>query len=220
MQLLDSGEFAHVRAILEPYWLMFNFVLEYDTRPVTYALAPQKIWRNGPVVFVHYVWETSKATGAAAYPSWVSAPLRRASQKYNNCDYSIRLFLYYLSLRVRGMGAKIEWLTVRAKPRILFHLYGRPLTLRVRHSVFSITTVSGRGYIADFTIEQFGYPSSMWFMRMEECLVQCTTLEEMVQPCACEKDECDEKGGLGHGKRTGCRETLYESRLDMVEILG
>lgn len=180
-------EYADVKAILEPYWFMFNFVLEYDTRPITYALVPQRIRSSGPTILVHYVWDMLEAAGAAAYPAWVPHELRRSSQKYNCCDYSIRLFLCHLSMRLREVKAEIDWLAVDAKPRLLFHWHRRQLALRVRHSVFSITTPSGGEYIADFTVEQFGYPSSMWFMTTQEYITQCTTGEMMEQPSDNEK---------------------------------
>jgi hypothetical protein len=84
------------------------------------------------------------------------------------------------------VNAKIEWFAVDAKPLLLFHWYGSPLQLKVRHSVFRITTKLGEEYIADFTIEQFGYPSAMWFMGKQEYVEKCTTGKEMMQPCEVE----------------------------------
>jgi hypothetical protein len=176
-------EIATIKAILEPYWHMFSFVLEHEKRPITYALVPWKLSKSVPTIYIHHISESVDAIGAAAYSSWVSHQLRRSSQKYNHCDYSIRLFLHHLSSRLGDVKADIKWLAVYARPRILFHWHGYPLRLKVRHSVFSITTESGEEYIADFTIEQFGYPSSMWFMKKKEYVARCTTGEEMEQPC-------------------------------------
>lgn len=181
--LEPSADCAAIMAILEPYWHIFNFVLEHEQRPKTRALIPWRRSTSSPPVLVHFLEERVEASGAAAYPQWVSHQLRRSSHKYNHCDYSIRLFLGLFLRRLGEVNAKIEWFAVDAKPLILFHWCYYPLQLKVRHSVFSITTKSGEEYIADFTIEQFGYPSAMWFMEKKEYVAKCTTGQEMLQPC-------------------------------------
>lgn len=182
-RLRPSADCAEIMAILEPYWHIFNFVLEHEQRPKIRALIPWRTSTSSPPVLIHFLEGLVEASGAAAYPYWVSHQLRRSSHKYNHCDYSIRLFLGHFLRCLREVNAKIEWFAVDAKPLILFHWYGNPLQLKVRHSVFSITTKSGEEYIADFTIEQFGYPSAMWFMEKKEYVEKCTTGQEMMQPC-------------------------------------
>lgn len=181
-----SADGAEIMAILEPYWHIFNFVLEHEQRPKIQALIPWTISRSSPLVLIHFLEGLVEESGAAAYPCWVSHELRRSSHKYNHCDYSIRLFLGHFLRCLGEVDAKIEWFAVDAKPLFLFHWYGNPLQLKVRHSVFSITTRSGEEYIADFTIEQFGYPSEMWFMGKQEYVEKCTTGQEMMQPCEME----------------------------------
>ncbi|EUC47598.1 hypothetical protein COCMIDRAFT_89564 [Bipolaris oryzae ATCC 44560] len=181
--LQPSVDCAEIMAILEPCWHIFNFVLEHELRPKIQALIPWRTPRSSPPVLVHILEGPVEASGAAAYPCWVSHQLRRSSHKYNHCDYSIRLFLGHFLRCLGEVNAKIEWFAVDAKPLLLFHWYSNPLQLKVRHSVFSITTRSGEEYIADFTIEQFGYPSTMWFMEKKEYVENCTTGQKMRQPC-------------------------------------
>ena len=90
------------------------------------------------------------------------------------CDCSIKLFLVHLASALAIYSATVKWYTVVIKPSILIHWQHEPHTLYVRHSVFEITARSGKKYIADFTIEQFGFPAFMWFMHKETYMHQCT----------------------------------------------
>ncbi|EFQ89617.1 hypothetical protein PTT_14049 [Pyrenophora teres f. teres 0-1] len=151
---------------IDPYWHMFNFVLEHQPRRetnLTIQRTPQLPWivtksysQPGTRAFYHFphinMWTLPD-------PYW-----RLASYKFMHCDYSIILFLMYLERALARYGATVKWLTVKTRPYVLFHRqYERP-DADVRHSVFEITARSGNQYIADFTIEQFGYPGYMWFM--------------------------------------------------------
>ncbi|CAA9964566.1 hypothetical protein PTMSG1_07925 [Pyrenophora teres f. maculata] len=161
---------------IDPYWHMFNFVLEHQPRRetnLTIQRTPQLPWivtksysQPGTRAFYHFphinMWTLPD-------PYW-----RLASYKFMHCDYSIILFLMYLERALARYGATVKWLTVKTRPYVLFHRqYERP-DADVRHSVFEITARSGNQYIADFTIEQFGYPGYMWFMNKTVYMFQST----------------------------------------------
>ncbi|CAI9625477.1 unnamed protein product [Alternaria burnsii] len=115
--------------------------------------------------------------------------MRRGSNKFNHCDFSIRVFLYMLEPFLSRVNARITWLSVVAKPYwVIYWKHYRPYS-EVRHSVFNIETRSGDEYIADFTIEQFGYSSECWLMRKSEYEKQCTMGIRMRQPRSEEVDE-------------------------------
>ncbi|KAK1914828.1 hypothetical protein P3342_010817 [Pyrenophora teres f. teres] len=173
---------------IDPYWHMFNFVLEHQPRRetnLTIQRTPQLPWivtksysQPGTRAFYHFphinMWTLPD-------PYW-----RLASYKFMHCDYSIILFLMYLERALARYGATVKWLTVKTRPYVLFHRqYERP-DADVRHSVFEITARSGNQYIADFTIEQFGYPGYMWFMNKTVYMFQCTLGPWPAQPRQCE----------------------------------
>ncbi|KNG44083.1 hypothetical protein DDE82_002166 [Stemphylium lycopersici] len=122
--------------------------------------------------------------GIDHYPPEIQARVRMGSLKYNHCDYSIQLFLIYLEPLLREVGAKVEWFAVGAKPMVLFHSLPRPAQLYIRHSVFIITTTRSEEFIADFTIEQFGFPDAWWFMEKTAYLRLCTIGLTIKQPSA------------------------------------
>jgi len=77
------------------------------------------------------------------------------------CDYSIKLFLVHLASALAIHNATVKWYTVVVKPSILIHWQHELPILDIRHSVFEITARSGNKYIADFSVEQFGFPAFM-----------------------------------------------------------
>jgi len=180
---LPAQEYDEILTILEPYWHIFNLVLEYEPRVcVDHYFKPgipttitetERISPNGDYI---------QAYGSFVYASGVSELLRRGSSKFNHCDFSIYLFLCVFEPLLSHVRATIAWLAVEAKPKWVIHWKGyRPDPL-VRHSVFSIKSRSGDEYIADFTIEQFGFESEFWLMCRRDYEVLCTTGKERRQP--------------------------------------
>jgi hypothetical protein len=80
------------------------------------------------------------------------------------------------------IGANIEWHTVISNPRIVFHYSTSKPVPKVRHSVFLITSKTEQQFIADFTIEQFGFKPQMWFMKKEGYVRKCTLDEPVRKP--------------------------------------
>jgi hypothetical protein len=83
----------------------------------------------------------------------------------------------------------MEYLTEMSNPRIVFHWADQKPDPKVRYSAFFITTRSGEQFIADFTIEQFGFEPGMWFMKRENYAKECTLDEPVSKPSEEELDE-------------------------------
>ncbi|CAG5174273.1 uncharacterized protein ALTATR162_LOCUS7755 [Alternaria atra] len=187
-------QYVEVRSIIEPYWHVFNFVLEYEPRScvhhyVTPPTAPGEPFIITEIEIRSPHGEYTQAYGPSVHAPWISTAQQTASNKFNHCDFSIHLFLCYLEPLLSRVGATVIWLAVQAKPHWVIHWEGeRPYPL-VRHSVFSITTRSGDEYIADFTIEQFGFASEYWLMRKRDYEERFTTGNTRRQPSAREVEE-------------------------------
>jgi hypothetical protein len=199
---LQQSEYNEIKAKTEPYWHLFNFALDHEIRrPIVYLTTtapilynPAIIYQPSPAIVTEYAnsviedgkWVTS--AGALAYPPGTPTHIRRQSQKFNWCDNSIKIFLYYLLPLMQEIGAKIEWLTVTSNPRVVYHWFNCSPRPDIRHSVFLITSRTGEQYVADFTIEQFGFEEEMWFTKREEYMDMCTLDIPMSQPTEKEVD--------------------------------
>jgi hypothetical protein len=78
------------------------------------------------------------------------------------------------------------------------------------HSVCIVRSATGEQYIADFTIEQFGYPVDMWFMRWSEyrdkvCEDGGELADEEWAEYTEEMSEGDDLYVLMHALREACR---------------
>jgi hypothetical protein len=112
--------------------------------------------------------------GAAGFPPEISTELRRSVFKLEACDLAVNTFLPRVADALQPLGARVEWLEVRAHPRIMIRYPDQPLDSPI-HSVFCITAKTGEQFVADFTVEQFGYDDTCWFMNKDEYLAVCTT---------------------------------------------
>ncbi|KAF1915656.1 hypothetical protein BDU57DRAFT_577453 [Ampelomyces quisqualis] len=117
--------------------------------------------------------EVQEVKGIEAFPPEISSQLRSAVLKLNTCDMTVNAFLSRLSDALLSVGARTDWLLVCAEPLFGLHYDVRNLEMPV-HSVFCITTASGEEFIADFSVEQFGYDETHWFMDKYQYLVECT----------------------------------------------
>ena len=191
----SRGEFEEVQAIIAPYWHIFNLVLEYEPRLRVHLDINPSPGLGKPIVICESEYppihgRLIQAYGPAVHDPWISPDMRRGSNKFNHCDFSIRVFLYVLEPLLSRVNARITWLAVVAKPYwVIFWKDYQPDPQVLRHSVFNIETRSGDEYIADFTIEQFGYSSECWLMRKSEYEKQCTMGIRMRQPRSEEVDE-------------------------------
>jgi len=184
-QSLD--EYYRIRSILLLYWHIFNLVLEYERRPSVYHVPSVPTGWNRPFIITEVPLRDSNRRliydiGPHAHPSDVSLLDRLARNKYNHCDFSIQLFLIYLEPVFKEVGATITWLTVQVKPLIVYHLEGEQPDPFVRHSVFNIMTQTGAEYIADFTMEQFGFNINNFLMRKMDYKDAYTTNRKIPQP--------------------------------------
>lgn len=181
------AEYCSIRSILLLYWHIFNLVLEYECRPSVYHVQWMKTGWNRPSIITEVPCRDSNgklmyAIGSRAHGPSVSLLDRLARNKHNHCDFSIQLFLIYLEPALKRIGATITWLTVQSKPIIIHHLEGEPPDPFVRHSVFSITTRTGAEYIADFTMEQFGFNIENLLMHKRYYENMYTTHRQNPQP--------------------------------------
>jgi hypothetical protein len=71
--------------------------------------------------------------------------------------------------------------------------------LKVRYSVFLITSKTRQQFIADFTIEQFGFKPRMWFIKKEDYVRKCT-LDKLVRKPS--KEELEQARHSVFSKRT------------------
>jgi len=184
-QSLD--EYCRIRSILLLYWHIFNLVLEYERRPSVYHVPWVPTGWNRPFIITEVPVRDSNrrliyGIGPHAHPPDVSLLERLARNKYNHCDFSIQLFLIYLEPVFKEIGATITWLAVQVKPYVVYHLEGEQPDPFVRHSVFNIRTQTGAEYIADFTMEQFGFNINDFLMHKRDYQDAYTTKRKIPQP--------------------------------------
>jgi hypothetical protein len=198
-------EYEEIKAILELYWHLFNFALEYERKRCILYLTTTRHFIYSPSVITQHLDSTVEngryiaRAGALAYPTGTPETIRRQSDKYDQCDTSIRVFLIYLLPALKMIGAKIEWHTVISNPKVVFHYSTFKPEPKVRYSVFLITSKTGQQFIADFTIEQFGFKPRMWFMKKEDYVRKCT-LDKLVSKPS--KEELEQARHSVFSKRT------------------
>lgn len=117
--------------------------------------------------------EFERVKGTEVFPQDTSPRLQSAARKLNSCDITVNAFLYRLAELLSRVGARVDWYIVRATPLFGMH-YDTCNIVAPVHSTFCITTASGTEFIADFTIEQFGYGEEYWFMDQFHYLLECT----------------------------------------------
>jgi hypothetical protein len=125
-----------------------------------------------PIYTVHTRKDDSqnvvKTRGAAAMPPGTSYLFQSALQKWNLCDVATYSMLPYITPVVQKYHARADWLVIdNVVPRITLVYPGQKVEA-IQHSVCLITSATGKQYIADFTIEQFGYDGSMWFTKRSD----------------------------------------------------
>ncbi|KAF2634407.1 hypothetical protein P280DRAFT_524135 [Massarina eburnea CBS 473.64] len=101
--------------------------------------------------------------------------------------------------RLQSMGARIDWLLVSPYPLVTFRFFGDKVQ-NCKHSVFGITSQNAEQYIADFTIEQFGYNGeTRWFLSLAEYMESISGDGKWHLA----NDEDLESHGAGTGTETG-----------------
>ncbi|KAH9872923.1 hypothetical protein J1614_005318 [Plenodomus biglobosus] len=95
-------------------------------------------------------------------PKDLHESIRYAIPKLNMCDYVSAVFLPHLTNVLQQINARADWLIVELQPHFLLRFAGYELPEHQAHSTFSITTSSGEQFVADFTMEQFGFHPQYW----------------------------------------------------------
>ena len=108
----------------------------------------------------------------ASIPQGTPINIRNAILKADMCDFALLVFLPHVAHVLEKIGARVDWLTLYMQPVLRLFRNGESLRERVLHSVFIITTSNANQFIADFTIEQFGYNSRHWITPKSEYLIE------------------------------------------------
>ncbi|KAF1973626.1 hypothetical protein BU23DRAFT_639334 [Bimuria novae-zelandiae CBS 107.79] len=180
------------------------------------------------------------ACGLAAFPGLVNSSIAEEHRpqlytsllKWNECDFAVQTFLPSLQTQLsdRVPGTQAQWIIVSGvKQKVKFQQSGKGK--EPRHSAFLITVPSADGearFIADFTVEQFGYGSGMWFGPEVEYVAAVTeggeyVVADMEAELASNKWDGEQKKGQDRLRRI-CEELRWEGvekleRKDRVRYL-
>jgi len=178
-----EDDFTIIKHLVTPFRDIFRASLEnmYTARlsQIIKSEAPDDTEYAGLTVYTLHVdssedHERKFVKPAVAFPPGTSEQVRKAISRRNMCDITVNAFLSRLHDTVRQIGAKADWLEVRAAPLLMLRYKDETLDM-TPHSVIVVTTPSGQEFIVDLTIEQFGYDgNNHWFMEKHEYLDQCT----------------------------------------------
>ncbi|KAG9196018.1 hypothetical protein G6011_01139 [Alternaria panax] len=163
--MAHTTDYDQIKRILEPFHQIFMTVLEDVENPCL------------PIITLHPAKGDNfciVAKGRTALPPNIPYDLQTAILKFNQCDLSLVCFLGWIREALRPIGATVEWLLiVSIRPLSILHYSDdEPVIEGGRHSVFAITTASHERYVADFTLEHFGYPTELWFLKKAEYSVR------------------------------------------------
>ncbi|KAL1593316.1 hypothetical protein SLS60_010924 [Paraconiothyrium brasiliense] len=110
--------------------------------------------------------------GFASFPANTPESMQRAFLAWNECDLVVQALLPLLQaqLSARIPGVRVDWLNVEIAPVSLFRKPDSdPDDPDPEHSSFLITLPDDRGkFVADFTIEQFGFGEDCWFLPFDD----------------------------------------------------
>ena len=170
----NESEYDQIKRVLEPFRQIFMTILENAENDCVSHFTIDRTY-NPAVITLHPANGNNfsvSAKGRAAFPLSIPYDMQTAILKFNQCDLSVLSLLCWIRDALRPTGATVDWLMiVSVRPLSILHYSDEePVTRNGRHSVLAITTASGEQYIADFTIEQFGYPAELWFLRKQTIL--------------------------------------------------
>ncbi|KAH8632869.1 hypothetical protein IG631_11503 [Alternaria alternata] len=168
----NASEYDQIKSVLEPFRQIFMNILENAENDCVSHFTIDQTY-NPAIITLHPANGDTfsvSAKGRAAFPPSIPYDMQTAILKFNQCDLSVLSFLCWIRDALRPICATADWLMivpVRALS-ILHYSDEEPVTKNGRHSVFAITTASREQYIADFTLEQLGYPAELWFLQKAE----------------------------------------------------
>jgi hypothetical protein len=178
----DASDYDEVKSILEPYWHIWNLCLERFEVPIIdridFTHPPSHHPDLPTIINLHLLKDRAgkpkHTTGENTYPPWLNLPLQAGIARFNMCDASVCIFYSHLEKALEEMDATVDWLTPTLKPHLVFHYSTREPIPVIRHSFFGIRSRNGNAFVADFTIEQFGFKSATWFQKGKQYLSDCT----------------------------------------------
>jgi hypothetical protein len=166
-----APEFTHLKSLLEPFNTILNTLLCNTTLlrviSIHCTLPTPTSKYNIPVYTVNSAESDGYARGASAFTPDTPPSLQLAIRKHNRCDTSTAVLFPLVSALLEPHGARVDWINVAAAPKSLFESDIRAASIP-RHTAMLITTAAGNEYVADFTIEQFGFEGDMWFVTKAE----------------------------------------------------
>ncbi|KAF1915657.1 hypothetical protein BDU57DRAFT_279491 [Ampelomyces quisqualis] len=164
------SSFHAIQALLAPFNTLFNTLVSSLRHPLITHIDLTLPVHDSPLPYPIYTFHAAPlafARGAAAFPAATPAALQRALQKLDLCDVSVHMMRGHAQRVLDGVGARVSWVVVCGVPRFLVR-YGFEEAGLSFHSVCLVSTAGGEEFVADFTLEQFGYPQDRWFMRWDE----------------------------------------------------
>jgi hypothetical protein len=199
----NASEHDQIKKVLEPFRQIFMIILENAENDCVSHFTIDRTY-NPAIITLHPANGNDfsvSAKGRAAFPPSIPYDMQTAILKFNQCDLSVLSFLCWTRDALRPTGATVDWLMiVSVRPLSILHYSDEePVTRNARHSVLAITTASREQYIADFTLEQFGYPAGLWFLERAEYFTRfveagaswrIATAEDM-DDAHCDIAECD-----------------------------
>lgn len=166
-----------IKSIVSIHRAAFHAYLEHDTHPPITKL--KKKDPDPPEIAQEYTIimnvKAKAESGLSAFPPGTSPAMYTSVLKWEMCDFAVQTFIASLKkqLDLRVPGTKVDWITLSVNARIKFRLEKPTKDEEPRHSLFLITMPDAdeeTEFVADFTVEQFGYSGDGWFMEKGEYL--------------------------------------------------
>jgi hypothetical protein len=112
----DASDYDEVKAIIEPYWHMWNLCLERFEAPlidrIDFAHPPSHHPDSPTIISLHLLknraGESKYTTGKNAYPPWLNLHLRAGIAKFNMCDATICMFYSHLTKALEDIDATVD----------------------------------------------------------------------------------------------------------------
>ncbi|KAF1950597.1 hypothetical protein CC80DRAFT_554146 [Byssothecium circinans] len=177
--ITTSNELETVKEIVQAYHQIFKiWTTQYQSLEPIQSITstvPTDNDNDSPTTHTlhrapHSASTNLRSIGATAVPLDTSPQVTQAYLNRDNCDFALDTFLCPLREKLQSIGARVNSLLVTPFPLLRLHFSGEAISYSP-HSVFGITDRLSEQYIADFTIEQYGFEGSAhWFMKEEEYL--------------------------------------------------
>jgi hypothetical protein len=203
----SRDEHAAIKDIVAVYWEIFNAAsMSLELHSVA-EVVEKTSTEEGVPTFCTLITKGENADWTSdinnVLPDEMSARLVNALYKKDMCDTSIFWFVKPMTEKLKEVDAVTYWYIFDYDPEFVMHYDFENATAksRVSHSVFRITGSSAKHYVADFTVEQFGFDGPRYFFLPIEQYFRlmngmkewepCTAVHEEASRCAInEMDSC------------------------------